>query len=85
MVQSILANKKAHVEKIQALFSQFDDRETGVITFAMLEEKIDSPDVREYFETLGLDVWDAWSFFKPLVELWWCALLVPLSRPQVTC
>ena len=64
MVQSILANKKAHVEKIQALFSHFDDREMGVITFAMLEEKIDSPDVREYFETLGLDVWDAWSFFK---------------------
>ena len=84
VVQSILANKKAHVEKIQALFSQFDDRETGVITFAMLEEKIDSPDVREYFETLGLDVWDAWSFFKPLVELWQRALLVPQSRPQVT-
>ena len=52
-MQSILANKKAHVERIQALFSQFDDRETGVITFAMLEEKIDSPDVREYFEILG--------------------------------
>ncbi|CAE7747591.1 Cacna1c [Symbiodinium sp. CCMP2592] len=66
VVQSILANKKAHVERIQALFSQFDDRETGVITFAMLEEKIDSPDVREYFETLGLDVWDAWTFFKLL-------------------
>ena len=48
-----MANKKSHVERIQALFSQFDDRETGVITFAMLEEKIDSPDVREYFETLG--------------------------------
>ena len=38
----------------------------GVITFAMLEEQLDSADVREYFETLGLDVWDAWSFFKLL-------------------
>lgn len=30
------------------------------------EEKINSEEVREYFETLGLDVWDAWSFFKLL-------------------
>ena len=33
---------------------------------AMLEEKLDAPEVREYFETLGLDVWDAWTFFKLL-------------------
>ena len=32
----------------------------------MLEEKLDAPEVREYFETLGLDVWDAWTFFKLL-------------------
>ena len=30
------------------------------------EDKINSEEVREYFETLGLDVWDAWSFFKLL-------------------
>ena len=30
------------------------------------EDKINSDEVREYFETLGLDVWDAWSFFKLL-------------------
>lgn len=32
----------------------------------MFEEKINSPEVREYFQSLGLDVWDAWSFFKML-------------------
>jgi len=32
----------------------------------MFEEGIQSPAVIEYFETLGLDVWDAWSFFKLL-------------------
>ena len=36
----------------------------GVITFAMLGEQLETPDVRQYFETLGLDVWDAWSFSK---------------------
>ena len=30
------------------------------------EEKINCPEVREYFESLGLDIWDAWSFFKLL-------------------
>ena len=66
VVQSILANKEMHVQKIRKLFSRFDQQETGVITFAMLEEKLDSSEVREYFETLGLDVWDAWTFFKLL-------------------
>ena len=40
--------------------------EAGGITFGMFEEKINSQAVREYFETLGLDVWDPWSFFKLL-------------------
>ena len=66
VVQSILANKEMHIQKIRKLFSRFDQQETGVITFAMLEEKLDSSEVREYFETLGLDVWDAWTFFKLL-------------------
>ena len=30
------------------------------------EEKIGCPAVREYFESLGLDIWDAWTFFKLL-------------------
>ena len=28
--------------------------------------RLNTPAVREYFETLGLSVWDAWSFFKLL-------------------
>jgi len=32
----------------------------------MFEEGLTSPAVVQYFETLGLDVWDAWSFFKLL-------------------
>mmetsp|Transcript_43679 Transcript_43679/g.91209 ORF Transcript_43679/g.91209 Transcript_43679/m.91209 type:complete len:138 (-) Transcript_43679:5-418(-) len=32
----------------------------------MLEEKFHPPAVQAYFEVLGLDVWDAWSFFKLL-------------------
>eukprot|EP00439_Symbiodinium_sp_Y106_P071970 s1235_g13.t1 len=51
MVQSILKNKEAHIAKIHGLFSQLGTENTGV---------------RAYFELLGLDVWDAWSFFKLL-------------------
>ena len=51
-------NKQAHVDKIYSLFSKLGAERTGVITFAMFEEKIHSPAVREYFDILGLDVWD---------------------------
>ena len=65
MVQSILDDKEAHLQKIRNLFSQFAGQDGG-ITFAMFEEKINTAAVREYFTTLGLDVHDAWSFFKLL-------------------
>ncbi|OLQ08143.1 Voltage-dependent N-type calcium channel subunit alpha-1B [Symbiodinium microadriaticum] len=32
----------------------------------MLEDQVNSPEVQTYFEAIGLDVWDAWSFFKLL-------------------
>jgi len=64
-VQAMMANKEMHLHKIRTLFSQLGD-ETGVITFDQFEAKINSAEVREYFETLGLDVWDAWGFFKML-------------------
>lgn len=66
MVQSILDDKEAHLEKIKTLFSHMAYDEEGGITFSMFEEKINSAEVKEYFATLGLDVWDAWSFFKLL-------------------
>lgn len=66
MVQSILDDKEAHLEKIRALFSKMSSQEHGGITYAMFHDKINTPAVQEYFATLGLDVWDAWSFFKLL-------------------
>lgn len=66
MVQSMLENKEVHLRKIKALFSELGAEDTGLITFAMFEEKIDAPEVRVYFESLGLDVDDAWGFFKLL-------------------
>ncbi|CAE7225609.1 CACNA1H [Symbiodinium necroappetens] len=58
--------EEAHRAKIRRLFSQFGGEDCTTITFAMFEETIKSPEVREYFESLGLDIWDAWSFFKLL-------------------
>ncbi|CAE7426706.1 CACNA1G [Symbiodinium natans] len=66
MVHSVLKNKQAHISRIRQLFSKIGDEKTQTITFARFEEKINSPAVRAYFEVLGLDVWDAWSFFKLL-------------------
>jgi len=65
-VQSMIANREAHLAKVRALFQQLGNDEHSVITFRQFEEKINSSEVKEYFETLGLDVWDAWGFFKLL-------------------
>ncbi|CAE7434900.1 FBA1 [Symbiodinium natans] len=65
-VQNMMANKEMHLKKIRTLFNQLGTDESGSITFGQFESKIHSPEVREYFETLGLDVEDAWSFFKLL-------------------
>ena len=43
VVQSILANKQMHVNKIRNLFTRFDQQETGVITFAPLTQILDAP------------------------------------------
>jgi len=66
VVQSMIDNKTAHLNKIRQLFSEIGAEESGVLTLGVFEEKIKSPAVRQYFEALGLDVWDAWSFFKLL-------------------
>jgi len=60
-------DKEAHLKKIRALFSKLGGtEEAGAITYDMLEEHIQTTAVREYFDSLGLDVSDAWSFFKLL-------------------
>lgn len=66
VVQNILDNKESHLKKIRALFFKLGADDTGVVTFDMLQEQFSTPAVREYFESLGLDVSDAWSFFKLL-------------------
>lgn len=68
VVQALMDNKAAHIQKLRGLFHQMngEDSDRGVITLGMFEEKIKTPAVREYFEALGLDIWDAWSFFKLL-------------------
>ncbi|CAE7949040.1 Dihydropyridine-sensitive L-type skeletal muscle calcium channel subunit alpha-1 [Symbiodinium microadriaticum] len=66
VVQSLLDNKETHLSKLRAVFSSLGATETGAITYTMFEEKINTPEIKGYLETLGLDVWDAWSFFKLL-------------------
>ncbi|CAJ1383570.1 unnamed protein product [Effrenium voratum] len=66
LVHTVMANKEAHLEKIRALFKEMGADDEKGITFAQLEENINSPPIQVYFESLGLDVSDAWSFFKLL-------------------
>lgn len=65
LVQNILEEKEEHREKLLDLFVKVGD-EQDTITFEMFQEKINDPAVRNYFTSIGLDVWDAWSFFKLL-------------------
>jgi len=64
--QAILADKEMHIEKIKDLFQEIDEAHTGIITYETFQQKMHTPEVRTYFETIDLDVWDAWSFFKLL-------------------
>ena len=66
MVHAVLKNKKAHLEKLKKLFSNLEGGKSGFITFKMLEERMNDAKVRAYFEVLGLDIHDAWTFFKQL-------------------
>ncbi|CAJ1385656.1 unnamed protein product, partial [Effrenium voratum] len=66
VLQSILANKQAHIEKIRYLFNEIDAEDTGVITYQMFQNKVGTKEVQTYFESIDLDIWDAWSFFKLL-------------------
>ncbi|CAJ1405750.1 unnamed protein product [Effrenium voratum] len=65
-VQSVLADKEAHLQKVRELFNQLGAGEDAPITFSVFNEKIHTEAVREYFTSLGLDIWDAWTFFKLL-------------------
>lgn len=58
--------QELHLKKIRTLFNQLDSDEAGLITYEMLKDNFKKADVSEYFESLGLDVTDAWTFFKLL-------------------
>lgn len=66
VLQSILATKQANIDKIRHLFEKIDVEETGVITYKMIESCVTSNEVQLMCESIGIDVWDAWSFFKLL-------------------
>ncbi|CAJ1353724.1 unnamed protein product [Effrenium voratum] len=67
VIQAMLLNKEQHIQtKIQELFEKLGADESGVITLKIFQEHVNSPVVRAWFEALGLDVWDAMSFFKLL-------------------
>eukprot|EP00913_Durusdinium_trenchii_P016184 g15209.t1 len=61
------AIEKNHLQKVRNLFARLGaNADSGSITFSMLESQINSPAVHEYFTSLGLDIWDAWTFFRLL-------------------
>lgn len=64
VAQSLIDNREAHIQRLRTLFAELGT-DSG-ITFHAFEEKMADPAVREYFETLGINVYDAWSFFKLL-------------------
>ncbi|CAJ1405752.1 unnamed protein product [Effrenium voratum] len=68
VVQSILANKEKHLQKVSELFKRLGAN-NATITFQMLEEQINSDAgavLINYNNNTGLDIWDAWTFFKLL-------------------
>ena len=48
-------NKESHLQKVKDLFNRLGAEKSGSITYLMFEEKINSPEVREYFQSLGLE------------------------------
>jgi len=66
MMLSIVQNKAAHLEKIKGLFHEIAGGDRTYITFQEFEEHAKDAKVQTYFESLELDVNDAWDFFKLL-------------------
>jgi len=64
VAQSLIDNRAAHVQRLRTLFSEIGT--DSCITFHVFEEKMRDPAVKEYFDTLGINVYDVWSFFKLL-------------------
>jgi len=68
VVQAQLANKRLYTEQLQDLFSSIDANNRGHITFHMLEECLNDPNLQAYFDALGITSEDAWNLFTLLDE-----------------
>ncbi|CAE7807866.1 para [Symbiodinium sp. CCMP2592] len=68
MVHTMISNKNAILAKLQSLFYEIgsDGCDRGQLTLGAFETKMKNPEVHDFLESLGLNVWDAWSFFKLL-------------------
>lgn len=66
VMQAIMANKQHHVKKLQDLFKNIDSADSGSITIEDLECNMQDAKVQAYFNSLELDIDDAWTFFKLL-------------------
>mmetsp|Transcript_45394 Transcript_45394/g.106210 ORF Transcript_45394/g.106210 Transcript_45394/m.106210 type:complete len:572 (-) Transcript_45394:31-1746(-) len=66
VMQTLMDDKEKHLKSLRNLFVQVGLSGVDAITFDAFEEKLDTPPVRQYFESVGLDVRDAWTFFRLL-------------------
>ena len=61
MVHTMISNKKAILAKLKSLFYELgsDGAQQGELTIATFEQKMEDPEVHDFLESLGLNVWDA--------------------------
>jgi len=67
-VQETLKNKQEFIEKAQRLFRNLDCDQSGGVTMKELEEHMDDEVMLAYFDTLGIEMDDAWTLFKLLTS-----------------
>merc|ERR1712107_377782 len=66
VIQSLIANKKWHIDQLKKLFKKIDNDESGVITIQEFESHFEDSEVQAFFESLELEPQDAWTLFKLL-------------------
>jgi len=66
IMDSLAANKRSSIERIEALFGKLDRDNSGSITYQELQEQLQADSVQAYFAALELDISDAWTLFKIL-------------------
>ncbi|CAE7319879.1 unnamed protein product [Symbiodinium sp. CCMP2592] len=66
VMQNVVQEKEGHMRKCRQLFGMLDLDDTGSITITELEERLEDPQVRLFFEALELSIDDVWTFFMLL-------------------